>query len=152
MIVGVISSILYIGYSALYPGNKFYRGEFKKSARFDLPSDASFVNKDASYPDIHGDYCSAASVKLTEESYTQLLKNISSNNEFIHLTDSNRHDPKYYTMGNSALTKAEPKSILYTNEFVGSILDPHLYLPDSFYFYIGFSSDNKTIVFNRCDL
>ncbi len=74
--------ILLIGYSffstytAIYPLDSFYKEEFEFYTEVKLPSKTKILKKDASYPDIHGDYASAAVIKLGKDDFRKLKESI----------------------------------------------------------------------------
>lgn len=76
--VGIILFIIvpiwtaYEIYFAIYPPESFYIFEFEYHTGLVLPNSVEFIAKDASYPDIHGDYWSAAVVRLSTEDFNQL--------------------------------------------------------------------------------
>jgi len=79
-IIGVVVFILiltyniYYVYTAFYPEDRFYKGEFKRITGFELSDNAKVIKADASYPDFHGDYCSNALIQLSSEEYKEILK------------------------------------------------------------------------------
>ena len=73
-------------YDAVYPPESFYVAELKNMVKVNLPSDAQFQFKTATYPDIHGDYSACFIVRLPQASWEQLKNSISS--EPVHETKS----------------------------------------------------------------
>ncbi|MFY0608621.1 MAG: hypothetical protein JXR10_18025 [Cyclobacteriaceae bacterium] len=70
--VAVVAGTLYLVYIAIFPPTSFYEDEFEQNTGLELPNSAKFLAKNASYPDLHGDYWSAAIVELSNEDYDQL--------------------------------------------------------------------------------
>ncbi|MBY5951664.1 hypothetical protein KUV23_11800 [Algoriphagus marincola] len=73
----VIIGTAYLIYTAIFPPTSFYEEEFEQQTGLKLPNSAQFLTKDASYPDLHGDYWSAAVVRLSTEDYNRLKKQLS---------------------------------------------------------------------------
>ncbi len=67
---------LYSIYSAFYPSDSFYRDEFKYNIGFTLSKSAVFIDKEASYPDFHGDYFSRAIIQLNQEEFIEIKNKI----------------------------------------------------------------------------
>jgi hypothetical protein len=68
----VSAGVFYLMYTALYPTESFYKREFQKITGLPFPSSGSFLFKEASYPDIHGDYDSCALVQVSDRDYGNL--------------------------------------------------------------------------------
>lgn len=77
----IIAFLGYETYTAIYPTDNFYFAEFKSVTLMNIPKSAKIIKKDASYPDFHGDYCSASLIKLSQQEYTDLLDQISKNKQ-----------------------------------------------------------------------
>jgi len=69
LLVGVICLI----YTAIYPTESFYREEFVRIAAIPLPDSATFLHKEASYPNFHGDYSACALVRLPPNKFNRLM-------------------------------------------------------------------------------
>ncbi|TXI47533.1 hypothetical protein [Methylophilus sp.] len=78
--------VLWSIYDAVYPPQSFYTSELQRLVKVNLPSDAQFQYKTATYPDIHGDYSVCFIVRLSQTSWEQLKTSISS--EPVHETKS----------------------------------------------------------------
>lgn len=74
---------IYAVYVEFYPPNNFYLEEFKKATLIEAPNSAKILNKATSYPDFHGDYCSASEIALSKEDYQKLYKQLNSDKKFI---------------------------------------------------------------------
>lgn len=60
-------------YWAIWPNEAFYRREFKRITNTPLPDAAEFQKKNATYPDIHGDYEEYVVIKLPDTAYQRLM-------------------------------------------------------------------------------
>lgn len=81
---GFFLFIAYLVYTAVYPPDSFYLGEFSLATHQDPPSDAVVVAKDATYPDFHGDYRSFSRIKLSNSSYKTLLRKMRSDSRISY--------------------------------------------------------------------
>ena len=68
---------IYTIYTAIYPPESFYKDEFELNMGFPLSNSISFIKKQASYPDFHGDYYSTATIEISEKDYKKILHKIS---------------------------------------------------------------------------
>lgn len=59
----------YFIYDAIYPNAEFYEEDFKEVTGMRFPGNSEIISKSASYPDTHGDYTSAAAVKMSPKEY-----------------------------------------------------------------------------------
>lgn len=75
--------LLYSAYDAVYPSDDFYLGEFAEVTLRRAPNTARVVAKSASYPDLHGDYCSFSRIELGASAYDHVLRELSTD---AHLT------------------------------------------------------------------
>ena len=123
-------------YTAIYPLDNFYLSEFKEVTLREAPKSATVINKDASYPDFHGDYCSASLIKVSKDDYSSLLNEL--NND-------------------KRITKNKPGEIIGSNELdkvMGSLKKEQIIYSftriiagqEDHYLYIGFLDDKQTIV------
>lgn len=130
------SLFLFIGYEtyeAFYPSDDFYEVEFKDITGLELKT-AELLKSDASYPDSHGDYCSAALIKLEEEEYRDLLAKIQADSRF-------NGQELIGSIQLSNVTDGEKLDFLYKASRYGE--------PDEYYF-IGFLTDYTTILIQKC--
>ncbi len=144
----VVMGTLYITYTAFYPSARFYRGEFQDSTNLKLPQEAKFVKKDASYPDIHGIYCSAALVELSQASYSSLLNSFQADKSFALIA---LEDHRTKVVENSPLEKVEPLNGSYAFEFLKSLYEDIGGSPIEMYSYVAFLPDGKSLLFNHCE-
>ncbi|WP_342645827.1 hypothetical protein [Mucilaginibacter sp. CSA2-8R] len=66
-------------YVAIYPNDAFYFDEFKSVTLSEIPASAEILNKNATYPDFHGEYFSIALIKLSKKDFTSVLNKVESN-------------------------------------------------------------------------
>ena len=131
---------VYEVYTAIYPTDNFYFSEFKYVTLRKIPKSATIINKDASYPDFHGDYCSASLISLSSEDYRSLLNDLTNDNRISKIEPNKIGGSAelYKVMGN---LKTEQIVHSFTRKIVGEE-DRHL--------FIGFLADKKTIVVSVC--
>lgn len=77
-----VAFLSYQVYTAIYPSDDFFLGEFAEVTLRKPPSSATVVAKSASYPDLHGDYCSFSRIQIDPSSYAQLLQELATDNRF----------------------------------------------------------------------
>ncbi len=121
LLVGVIYSI----YTAIYPTESFYREEFVRIAGIPLPDSATFLHKEASYPDFHGDYSSCALVKLPPNEFNRLMAQLPRLSNEVS-----------YAGIRCNSTKSKTYSHKHTNENVAETK------------FIGFAPADSTVVFS----
>ena len=144
--VGIILLIIapswtiYEVYTAIYPRDSFYYSEFKEVTLRDIPKSAVIIRKDASYPDFHGDYCSASLITLSTNDYNSLLNDLT-NDKQITLIKAGE------ICGSEELDKVmgNYKKEQIINSFTRTISGE-----EDHYLYIGFLDDKKTIVISVC--
>ncbi len=144
--VGIILLIIapswtiYEVYTAIYPRDSFYYSEFKEVTLRDIPKSAVIIRKDASYPDFHGDYCSASLITLSTNDYNSLLNDLT-NDKQITLNKAGE------ICGSEELDKVmgNYKKEQIINSFTRTIPGE-----EDHYLYIGFLDDKKNIVISVC--
>ncbi|MER2997585.1 hypothetical protein [Pontibacter populi] len=129
----LFSFISYKTYEGFYPSDDFYEKEFIEVTGLEL-KDMEVVESDASYPDMQGDYCSAALIKLGEKEYQDLLFKIQADTAFNGSEQMGSLPLKNVT--NGVKLDFEFKASRGTDA--------------SENFFIGFLSDNRTIVIEKC--
>ncbi|PVY35669.1 hypothetical protein C8E01_1316 [Pontibacter virosus] len=144
--VGLIPLIIasvwtaYEAYTAIYPTDSFYFSEFKEVTLREAPKSATILQKEASYPGIHGDYCSASLIRVSSADYNILLNQLVVDKKIIK-------NKKGEIGGSSELYKVmgtlKPEQIIHS--FSRSIPGE-----EDHYLSIGFLDDNKTIVISVC--
>lgn len=111
-----LASLVFI---ANNPDEDFYAEEFQKITELILPEDIYFEHKEATYPFIHNDYKSSATIRLKQDDFEKILfqtKKSSKLKEYTNLTDSD----------------------LFLYQATSDI--------DGEYHYIGFKNDYRTII------
>lgn len=76
LLIPIFIFIIYSIYTAIYPTDDFYYEEFKKVTLKDAPESSVILRKDASFPSLMGDYCSASMMTLSTDDYLKLLKDL----------------------------------------------------------------------------
>ena len=134
--IAVVLGTFYLIYTAILPPTSFYEDEFEQNTGFELPNSAEFLAKDASYPDLHGDYWSAAVVQLSPEDFNQLKEQLS--NESTMQLDTSKY---HYGMGTDF---DELNSKIDMNS-----VDKILVSTRSDWFKVTFLKDGRTIIYER---
>lgn len=80
--LGALALLAYQTYTAIYPNDGFYLGEFELASGRKPPEEVIVLFKDATYPDFHGDYCSFSRLEINPQSYRALLKQLSEDPRF----------------------------------------------------------------------
>jgi hypothetical protein len=144
--VGIILLIIaplwtiYEVYTAIYPRDSFYYSEFKEVTLREIPKSAVIIRKDASYPDFHGDYCSASLITLSTSDYNSLLNDLTKDKKIT----SNKTGE---ICGSDELDKV---MVGYKKEQIQHSFMRAISGEEDHYLYIGFLDDNKTIVISVC--
>ena len=73
---------VYSSYTAFYPTDSFYEDEFEYNTGLDFPTSGDILTKDASYPDLHGDYSATALFKTDKNDFNKILATIQNDNKF----------------------------------------------------------------------
>jgi hypothetical protein len=68
-VIGLLAYISISTYLAFYPSDSFYKSEFERVTDIKFPSSGVFIEKQSSYPDIHGDYSSCALFTVSPEDF-----------------------------------------------------------------------------------
>lgn len=126
--------LTYLIYSAFYPSEDFYRTDFSEVTGIELPENVEFKHKSATYPDHHGDYTSISIIKVGRGFYNQLpkvllKKGLKENKQKILATE---FDKILEHIDNLKIEKE-----FSMEEGVGV------------YYYVGFLTDNETIIVQR---
>jgi hypothetical protein len=114
--VTIAAVLLYQIFTAVYPPDSFYKGEFESVTGLPFPASGSFLFKDASYPDIHGDYCSAALIKVSEQDYAELRSKMTVRQSRFAPMGSPCRDHLLKAVGHKPVL-AESSTDTSTNEF-----------------------------------
>lgn len=124
----------YLIYSALYPSEDFYRTDFTEVTGIELPEHVEFKYKSATYPDHFGDYTSISIINVGRDFYNNLPqilteKGLNENGQKIHTTE---FDKALECTDNLEIEKE------FTMQEGGGV-----------YYYVGFLTDNETIIVKR---
>lgn len=134
----IVSISSYEVYRAFYPNDDFYKNEFKENTGINLPDNCEILIKSASYPDIHGDYSSAAIVHVNEKDFIKILKEISNNKKF-------QIDTFSFYFGNEIRNNTnqyDKKEFIFRYSL-------NIQEDEYTWFSIGFNLKKKLITFNR---
>jgi hypothetical protein len=119
--------IVYNIYTAIYPTDSFYKDEFEYCFKMKFPKSGEIIAKDASYPDLHGDYCMAFVSELSEKDYKDLEDHFKRNNRYV-TNDSFETGSEQLEIVTASLKKISPKITYYKCQ-----PDSSLYVSVSFY-------------------
>ncbi|MFB6348668.1 hypothetical protein ACFBZI_04320 [Moraxella sp. ZJ142] len=72
----------YVSFRAVYPDDAFYFDEFETITLQKIANSAKIIHKQATFPDMHGDYTSSAVIELSAQDFDQLWQDISHDNRF----------------------------------------------------------------------
>jgi len=123
-------------YLGFYPLDSFFFEEFEIVTFRKQPKSGEILKKVASYPDVHGNYCSSSMMQISKEEFKQLYHELSVDDRFkINGDIVNAEEFE------EVLDRSQQHLITY---FV------QIRKPGADYSYIGFMDDNETIVINRC--
>ncbi|WP_116109048.1 hypothetical protein [Lewinella sp. IMCC34191] len=132
-----LAAILVLGFimlRAVYPDDDFYLQDFTEVTGIEFPKKAEFLYTTASFPDHHGDYVSASLIKVESEFYKQLP-------DILVKRGMVENDGKTYSDEfEKALEKAAPEEM---DRELSIVTDTGAY------YYVGFLSDQETILVNR---
>jgi hypothetical protein len=128
----------YQTFDAFFPSQSFYEGEFKTVTLRDIPRSAEFIEKNSSYPDFHGEYCSSSQIKLSKEDYKKLVAELILDKRFIRNGEA---------IGSAEFDKSlgDKNSKNIDFNFIRPIEGQ-----EDHYFFIGFYDDNETIFVSIC--
>lgn len=126
--------MVYLIYSSIYPNENFYRTDFIEVTGIKLPEQVEFMYKYATFPDFFGDYTSISIIKVGKDFYDNLpyfliKKGLKETKHKINTTEFDK-----------ALENTKKLKIIkeFSKEKNGGV-----------YYYVGFLSDNKTIIVKR---
>ena len=139
----IVAFTFYLGYStytSIYPTDSFYLSEFKEVTLREAPKSATVKNKEASYPDFHGDYCSASLITVSNDDYSSLLNELTNDKRITKSKPGEiiRSNELYKVMG---VFKTEQIIYSFTRSIAGQ---------DDHHLSIGFLDDKKTILVSVC--
>lgn len=140
LFLGFSTYWIYFIYTAIYPTDSFYYSEFKEVTLREVPKTAVILNKGASYPDFHGDYCSASLMTMSTDDYLTLLNDLTNDKRIT------KNRPEEY-IGSNELDEVMEN---YKNEQIIHSFTRTIPGEEDQYYYIGFLDDQKTIVISVC--
>ncbi|MBC6697974.1 hypothetical protein [Hymenobacter sp. BT190] len=132
----------YFVYTAFYPTDDFYEKEFHQITSLPFPKAGSIIDKDASYPDQHGDYSACARIEVPAPVYQHILHQVTTNTTLSLVTyayDSTFISSEPFT---AVAGNIEPALFAYRLSGGSSAMNA--------YRFIGFLTDRKTIIIYRC--
>ncbi|MES2829473.1 MAG: hypothetical protein V4687_15035 [Bacteroidota bacterium] len=127
----------YLTLDTIYPSEAYFREEFQKVTLRELPDSGIFISKSASYPDLHGDYCSSSQIKLSKQEYTHLLEELKKDRRLTYGGDPGGFEEFDYTLGNKSTDNI---AFSFDRPVKGKDL----------YYCIAFYNDGETIFVNVC--
>jgi hypothetical protein len=101
-----IDPVIHMAYTAIYPTDDFYLSEFETATARKPPKESKVIAKHATYPDLHGDYCSFSRIEIHEDSYRKLLEDLRRDSRFTALPDGDIPD------GNIPVVKLQPLRVV----------------------------------------
>ena len=142
--IKIIASTLTLGllilsfsiYKAFYPSEEFYIQEWKYSTDLPFPESGEIVWKDATYPDIHGDYSASAIVELSSQDFIKLRNSI----KISKVLKPDSKSIGYKGILEQFLTLDQRENLNFKDFYFSTI---------KAYFKIGFDEENNTIIFQR---
>lgn len=89
--------IAFTGYFSLYPGDGFYLAHFTEVTMRPPPASSTIVEKRASYPDHHGDFCSHSKIALSARDYAALLADIENDGRLTFVAQASESPLKHFS-------------------------------------------------------
>lgn len=126
--------LAYFGYTAIYPGEDFYKTDFKEVTGVEFPENGRFLYKTASFPDHFGDYTSVVIVQVGKDFY-KILPN--------KLIDHRLRKTK------TKVSSSEFEKALSYVEDEKIVKEYKLIEGGGVNYYVGFLSDKKTLIVKR---
>ena len=137
-ILTIAVAIIYFTYDSLFPSESLYKQEYKSVTLREIPESAVFIEKSASYPDFHGEYCSSSQIKLSKSDYTKILKDLSHDKRITE-----EKEITYFSEFSNTLKDKKESNIIrkFTRKIEGE---------EDHYLTILFYNDSQTIFVNIC--
>ena len=126
--------VTYQVYTAIYPGEDFYRNDFQEVSGIELPQAVEFEFKTTSFPDHFGDYTSVSVIRVGKDFY-QLLPDILNKKGLKE--ENTKIDSRRLSTALENLDDLKIEKEYFMEEGAGV------------YYYVGFLSDDETIIVNR---
>jgi len=137
-VLTILLAIAYFTYDSLFPSESFYEEEFKTVTLREIPESGEFIEKSASYPDFHGNYCSSSQIKLSNSDYKKLLEGLSNDKRIAE-----EKEITYFAEFSNTLKGKKTNSI--TRKFTRKIEGK-----ENYHLTILFYNDNQTVFVNIC--
>ncbi len=131
-VIGLLAYISISTYLAFYPSDSFYKSEFERITNIKFPSSGVFIEKQSSYPDIHGDYSSCALFTASQKDYEYIKSKIVATLE----AETNR-EPSPCTAHNKWQNKLPRYLYALTHESEGESREWGLLMGNKIYFSFG---------------
>ena len=128
----------YMTFDAFFPSKSFYEQEFKSVTLREIPKSAKFLEKNSSFPDFQGEYCSSSQIKLSKAEYKKLFSELSLDNRFTKNGQVIFSAELGKSLGEKSLKKI---GYNFIRQIEGS---------DGHYLFIGFYDDMETVFVNIC--
>lgn len=78
----ILGTLFYFIYTSVYPTQGFYINDFETNTAFSFPPSGIFPEKDATYPDIHGDYTAKAIIQFSQQDYRSVYQKLRADKQF----------------------------------------------------------------------
>ena len=132
----------YFIYTAFYPTDDFYEKEFHQITSFPFPKEGRITDKDASYPDQHGDYSACARIEVPAPVYQHILHRVATDTTLSRVTYA--HDSTFISSEPFTAVAGNIEPALFAHSLSGGSSTMNAYR------FIGFLTDRKTIIIYRC--
>jgi hypothetical protein len=131
----------WVAWEAVYPSEDFFVAEYGLVMLDNpLPTSAKFIRKVASYPDFHGDYCSASLISLDQKDFDHLFAST--------LADTTNFDRDVF--GGSEELRAALGELPYSSISVG--FQRKMSGMDDLFRCIGFIPNRRYVVVHVCQV
>lgn len=78
----IIAFVAWQAWFAVFPDDSFFLAQFEQAAARAAPAGAKVLARYASYPDLHGDYCSFSRMETDRSAYDRLLAQLGADVRF----------------------------------------------------------------------
>ncbi|WKN41426.1 hypothetical protein [Tunicatimonas pelagia] len=125
---------IYAVYDSFYPSDDFYKEDYEEVTSQKFPENGKILSKSASFPDHFGDYNSAALIEI-DSSECQILQ--------ARLVENNFEE--------DSIEFSSTERRYVEKELSGRIYEVQLKkeINEGKYYFVGFLSDGKSIVYQR---
>ena len=126
--------LIYIVYDSIYPSDDFYKEDYKEVTNHEFPKSGNIISKSASFPDHFGDYTSSALIELDSSEYHSLQSKLIENKFVIDSTEFGSNEREH--------VERELNGRIYIKKM-------NKELSGGKHYFVGFLSDEKSIVYQR---